>query len=284
MKRGDRLMEDLKNTEDKVIENHKVDWLFTEDEYIPPRDRDGYLKKNIDKIIDYLSTLRRDNLKLDTIKFDIDPRVKILINILYLILISLTRNLDLLIFLYIFFICIYVFLLNKQVRGAVLKRVALIGGLNVIILLPTLILSIKGDILFLLLKVIITILIISITGATTRMQNLIETLYFYKIPPVIIWIFQYTIISIHIFLRRCTDIFTALRVRSIGKNKKKFENIINILGNLFFSTSKMSEDMQVAMECRGFDGRFYTGRKPRISRNEYIYMLIFFIATSIYIL
>ena len=46
------------------------------------------------------------------------------------------------------------------------------------------------------------------------------------------------------------------------------------MGNLFFKTKSMGEDMYSAMECRGFTGEYVSYKKFRFTLKDAIYLII----------
>jgi cobalt/nickel transport system permease protein len=48
------------------------------------------------------------------------------------------------------------------------------------------------------------------------------------------------------------DILTALRLRSVGKNNKKYQSVGGVMGVTFLRGTEMSREMYEAMRCRGF--------------------------------
>ena len=64
----------------------------------------------------------------------------------------------------------------------------------------------------------------------------------------IISIYNHTVILGNII----HNLFTAMQLRSVGKNNKKYQSIGGIMGVTFIRSAEMSREMYEAMQCRGF--------------------------------
>ena len=66
----------------------------------------------------------------------------------------------------------------------------------------------------------------------------------------------------------------ALKLRSIGKNKRKYTSLSGIAGTMFLKSKEMAEDMVGAMECRGFTGEYHRYEKLTFTFTDFLYILI----------
>jgi cobalt/nickel transport system permease protein len=66
---------------------------------------------------------------------------------------------------------------------------------------------------------------------------------------------------------------TALKIRSIGKNKDKRSSASGVLGTIFIKAHKASEDTAKAMECRGFNGKYVVKKVTGIKPSDIIYII-----------
>ena len=67
-----------------------------------------------------------------------------------------------------------------------------------------------------------------------------------------------------------------------GKNNKKMTSITSIMGNLFFKSKNMGEDMYMAMECRGFTGEYVSYGKFKFTAIDAVYILIIAILIALF--
>jgi cobalt/nickel transport system permease protein len=65
--------------------------------------------------------------------------------------------------------------------------------------------------------------------------------------------------------------FYSLKLRSIGKNNRKYTSVPKIMGNLFLKSNEMGEEMYSAMECRGFTGEYTTVSNFKITVRDVLY-------------
>jgi len=70
------------------------------------------------------------------------------------------------------------------------------------------------------------------------------------------------------------EMLYALKLRSVGKNRKKYTSLGGVGGTLFIKSREMSEEMYSAMECRGFTGEYHIYDKFKFRLADLIYVLI----------
>ena len=66
----------------------------------------------------------------------------------------------------------------------------------------------------------------------------------------------------------------ALKLRSVGKNSKKYNSLSGIAGTMFIKSKEMAEEMYAAMECRGFTGEYAYKKVSSLSPADYIYIVM----------
>jgi cobalt/nickel transport system permease protein len=59
------------------------------------------------------------------------------------------------------------------------------------------------------------------------------------------------------------NLLSALKLRSVGKNKAKQRSLSGIAGTLFLRSGHMARTLHQAMECRGFTGSYIFHRRLR---------------------
>ena len=72
----------------------------------------------------------------------------------------------------------------------------------------------------------------------------------------------------------------ALKLRSVGVNKKKYVSLSGIAGTAFIKSKEMAEDMYQAMECRGFCGEYKRQKRSKFSLVDFV-CVIFLIGTVV---
>lgn len=105
-------------------------------------------------------------------------------------------------------------------------------------------------------KIVGTIPSVNILSYTTKWDKISKSLKLFFITDLFIWVMEITIKYIVILVEHSLNLLYALKLRSIGKNNKKYNSISRIIGNLFLKSKDMGEEMFSAMECRGFTGEF----------------------------
>lgn len=78
------------------------------------------------------------------------------------------------------------------------------------------------------------------------------------------------------------EMLYALKLKSIGKNDKKYLSLSGVMGNLFLKSKDMSEEMYSAMECRGFTGEYSSKIKFQFKFRDICYLVYNIILVMVY--
>jgi cobalt/nickel transport system permease protein len=93
---------------------------------------------------------------------------------------------------------------------------------------------------------------VSIFNHTTQWNHITGALRKLHIPGIFIFTLDMTLKYIVLLGTFTGDILTALRLRSVGKNNKKYQSVGGVMGITFIRGAEMSQEMYEAMRCRGF--------------------------------
>ncbi|MCY6960437.1 energy-coupling factor transporter transmembrane component T [Clostridium brassicae] len=256
-----------------------ADWLFKEEEYRPEKDHQQFLDKSIISILKVLSRIRRRGMHSYKFLYRLNPTLKVIFTFLNIIFLSLSRSF---VYTLLFDICgiCFVFTLDSEERKNILVISITIPIFTLIMLIPS---YLSGNVVnstLILIKVIGSIISINILSYTTKWDHVTKALKFLRIPDLFIWVMEITIKYIVVLGERSVEMLYALKVRSVGKNNRKYNSLSKIMGNMFLKSKEMGEEMFSAMECRGFTGEYYTSLKFNLTKNDIIYIgmnLIFII-------
>ena len=248
-----------------------MEWLFKDDNYEPKGDKDKFIDKSIFVVLDVLSLIKRMNGKMGQgVIYRINPLLKIIMMMIGIILLSLSNNLY---FIMLMGICafIQVFMGGFKVYKRILTIVLGVFILTLIVLLPSIIMgNIKNNI-YILCKLIITLSMVNVVSYTTPWNEVTKVLKILYIPDIFIFVMDITIRYIFVLGYIALEMLYALKLRSIGRNNKKYVSLTKITGNLFIKSKEMGEEMYCAMECRGFTGEYKTAFNCIFLRSDYIY-------------
>ncbi|MCY6370891.1 energy-coupling factor transporter transmembrane component T [Clostridium ganghwense] len=250
-----------------------ADWLFKKEEYIPEKDHQQFLDKSIISILKVLSKIRRRGVYSNKFIYRVNPTLKVFFTLLNIILISISRS-----YIYVLLIdtCVLgtALTLDNEERRNILTISVVIPLFTLIMLIPSLMGgNIKNSILILI-KVIGTIVSVNLLSYTTKWDHVTKALKLLFIPDLFIWVMEITIKYIVLLGEYSVELLYALKLRSVGKNNKKYKSISKIMGNLFLKSKEMGEEMFSAMECRGFTGEYTAPLNSKIRKNDVLYFII----------
>jgi cobalt/nickel transport system permease protein len=123
-------------------------------------------------------------------------------------------------------------------------------------------------------KVFASITAMGLLSHATRWSSLTEALKRFHVPDIFILILDITIKYIYMLGEMSLNMLYALKLRSVGKNNKKYTALGGIAGTIFLQSKAMAEGMYQAMECRGFSGEYHINSKSKFGWIDYTYILI----------
>lgn len=257
------------------------DWLFRKEEYIVEKDNDSFIDKTILHFMSLLGRIKRDEARETGLLYGINPMLKLISTIVLIAFLSLSR-----VPIYTYLIGAYFLISLATLKGELLKRVVLLSivvpFLTLIVLIPSMIMGNIENSLMIVLKIAITLIGINILSNTTAWHDITKALKILFVSDIFILVFDITIRYIFLLGEFALEMLYALKLRSVGKNKNKVKAVSNMMGNLFFKTKTMGEDMYSAMECRGFTGEYISYKKFRFTVVDAIYLIITIAIVAVY--
>ena len=183
------------------------------------------------------------------------PTLHLLLALACVLMVSLARN-------YAF---VLVMLAIVLVRMATLpgKALAHAAGTSIaaaaasaVLMLPSLLLGQGQQILVMATKVLVSVGIVLCTSLTIPNHELTEALRTMRVPSLVILTLDLTLRSIVTLGTTAHESLTALRLRSVGRNRRKGSSIGGVGGVTLLKASRASEETFAAMRCRGFEGDY----------------------------
>jgi cobalt/nickel transport system permease protein len=93
---------------------------------------------------------------------------------------------------------------------------------------------------------------VNIFNHTTQWNHITGALKKLHIPSVFIFTLDITLKFIALLGTFTGELLTSLRIRSVGRNDKRYNSVGGVMGVTFIRGVEMSGEMYEAMRCRGF--------------------------------
>lgn len=227
------------------------EWMKKEDSYDPPSGGSRFLLKTIRSLGGILSRLRTQTGQEKGKRLPALPKFLILLALI--VSISLVQNrLILLAFAAFFFVLLCI--LPARTMAGVLKSALFAAALTFVIMLPAIILHPAGRVnnLIVVGKVFVCVGLVNIFNHTTQWNHITTALRTIHIPGIFVFILDITLKYLVLLGKLIRDLLTACSLRSVGRNKKKYQSVGGVMGVTFVRSTQMSQQMYEAMQCRGF--------------------------------
>ena len=254
------------------------DWLLKKEHYIPKSDKESFLDKSILSFMRIISKIKTQNLETVSI-YQMNVTLKIIATLFLIITISWTQSFSFVIVLFVSLLVILCLMSGKQIAGILAVSTG-IAFFTTLIMLPSFFMGKSYAGIFLIFKVFVTVTTAGILSHTTRWSDVTGSLKNLFVPDIFILVLDIALKYIVMLGDFILHMLYALKLRSVGVNKKKYVSLSGIAGTAFIKSKEMAEDMYQAMECRGFCGEYKRQKRSKFSLVDFV-CVIFLIGTVV---
>ena len=221
---------------------------------------------------------------------NLDPRVKIIVAILYSIVVAVSSNFSAL--LPALGVSVFLTVLSKLSIRKVFYRLLLVNGL-ILFLWAFLPFTYKGETLFTIgplagtkegvlyasqitIKCNAILLAMIALLATTPISTLGHAMGRLYVPDKIIHLFLFTYRYIHVIFQEYNRLINAMRIRGFKPqtNLHTYRSYAYLVGMLLVRSYDRAERIHKAMLCRGFHGKYYTLSQFSVKIGDILYLLL----------
>ena len=250
------------------------EWLLESQDFAPPVDKDGFINRSILSFMRLLSLVRAQERRGGGLgRLAVNPFFGVLCTLVLIVLVSLSTQLT---FVYVVLAYLLVLLCVMPVRDliATLRISLAVALITALIMLPSFLLGNHYSIIVVPLKVLVTVMAVNILARSAEWGRIITALRRFHVPHLFIFILDITLKYLVMLGEFTLTMLTALKLRSVGKNRSKQTALAGIAGTLFITSREMAEEQYQAMECRGFDGEYKLYDKFRFGLADAVYLLL----------
>ena len=227
------------------------EWMKATDDYAPPKDGGAFYIKTLKSLGHVMSGLKVEAGREG--KHSIPALLKLAITFILILGLSLSQD-RLLIMGFGAVILIALAVRKPEDIWSILKPALFAGILSAVLYVPAVIMEpvrIYNGIR-LVIKIILSVVAIGIFNSTTQWNHVTRSLRKIHIPGVVIFSIDITFRFIVLLGKLMEEMLTALQLRSVGRNNKKYNSVGGIMGMTFVRGTEMNTEMYEAMQCRGF--------------------------------
>lgn len=227
------------------------EWMKKTEDYVPPADGGAFYYRTLKSLGRIMSRLRLESGREG--RFSLPAGVKLLLMIALIILVSVTQN-DLVIMTVGAVALVRLALMPAEDISAVVKAVLLAVIMAAVIFAPAVIMDPVRlwNSIRVIAKILISVTLVGIFNRTTQWNHLTAALRKAHIPGTVIFIIDITFRYIVLLGNLMQDLLTAVSLRSVGRNDKKYNSVGGVMGVTFLRGTEMNKEMYEAMQCRGF--------------------------------
>ena len=256
------------------------EWLLKEENYIPKNDKsDAFVTKSLLKLTSVLSKIRQSGANFDESG---SVPLRMLCTLAVIILMALSRNM-------MFSWCVMAFALVRAcfLKGDTLKRTVVpafsVAVITAIFLLPAVFLGSPRTMLTVSCKVLTSLILVNLMASTVPWNRMTASLRFFHVPNVFIFTFDTALRFIALLGEVAVNMLEAVKLRTVGRNKSGGKSLSGVLGTAFLKSREMSDEMFDAMTCRGFDGEYPMPKREKLSRGDFVYLILTIICIAVFI-
>ena len=227
------------------------EWMKKTEDYVPPADGGAFYYRTLKSLGGIMSRLRLESGREG--RFSLPAGVRLLLMIALIILVSVTQK-DLVIMAVGAVALVRLALMQAEDIGAVVKAVLVAVIMAAVIFAPAVIMDPARlwNSIRVVAKILISVTLVGIFNRTTQWNHLTAVLRKAHIPGTVIFIIDITFRYIVLLGNLMQELLTAVSLRSVGRNDKKYNSIGGVMGVTFLRGTEMNKEMYEAMQCRGF--------------------------------
>lgn len=164
----------------------------------------------------------------------------------------------------------------------VLRTLLLPVLFSLLVMLPAVFLGHPGTMLTVTMKVLESVLVLSLLGEKLSWKDITAAFQTLHFPQIFLLTLDLTIRFLVILGKYCGELSEAVQLRSfpVDGNKgphhdrRRMSAAGGVLGTAFLKSGRLSEETYEAMECRCFDGTYRTYSRHRLSVQDLLYGLL----------
>ena len=227
------------------------EWMKKIEDYVPPADGGAFYYRTLKSLGGIMSRLRLESGREG--RFSLPAGVRLLLMIALIILVSVTQN-NLVIMAVGAVALVRLALMQAEDISAVVKAVLVVVIMAAVIFAPAVIMDPARlwNSIRVVAKILISVTLVGIFNRTTQWNHLTAVLRKARIPGTVIFIIDITFRYIVLLGNLMQELLTAVSLRSVGRNDKKYNSIGGVMGVTFLRGTEMNKEMYEAMQCRGF--------------------------------
>ena len=219
--------------------------------YVPPLDGGAFYYRTMKSLGGIMARLRLESGRES--RRSLPAGVKLLLMIAMIILISVTQN-GLVIMAVGAVALVRLAMMPAEDIVSVLKAALVALVMALVIFAPAMIIDPLrlANSLRVIAKILISVIIVGIFNRTTQWNHVTAALRKAHVPGTVIFILDITFRYITLLGNLMINLLTAVSLRSVGRNDKKYNSVGGVMGVTFLRGAEMNREMYEAMQCRGF--------------------------------
>ncbi|NMN01073.1 Cobalt transport protein [Bifidobacterium sp. DSM 109958] len=234
-------------------------WLCTSERYVPLPDRSSFIGRNLGHVGALLAQVGAPvpvaRNVVDRALGCVSPALRLAGIVALVVAMNLTHAMA---FTYLLFALTLVMLAARPARliAAILRPTLAVCALSLAVALPSVLIGQAATPARLTLRAFVAVSLVVALARTVAWNRLIASLRAFGCPASAAYVCDVTIQFIDVLGRSMMSLLTALRLRSVGRDRTKLTSAGRLLGAVFLRAQSQARRMGQAMVCRGFDGTY----------------------------
>lgn len=263
-----------------MTNNNIPQWLAENENYVPPKGNISFADSTRKSALKLMAHLQKNS---DTYKAkEANTSLRLFAIFVMIVLTAISKN-----FLFVVFMISLVLVKVATIKAEKIKEfVKVIFPVllfSFVILLPSMFLGNPKSLFTILGKIFVCTGMVLVLNLTAPVGEITNSLKFFNLPDIFIFTLNITIKYVMQLGKICTEMLTALKIRSVGKAKDKKSEMSGIMGTLFVKSKNSALDTAKAMECRGFDGKYPKQKIKKPQLRDFAYALAFCVVIGIFV-
>lgn len=260
--------------------NNKIpSWMVENEKFSPPKGKIGFAEQSQKNLLGLISHFKSNS---DTYEAkEANTSLRLFVLLVLVVLTAICKNFSFVIFM-LAIVTVRIAMLKPTKILELIRAITPALAISLVILLPSIFMGNPKTPATVLGKILVCTSLVLIVSLTSPMSDIARSLKAFHIPDIIIFTISITIKYIVILATICSDMLTALKIRSIGKSKSNQSTMSGIMGTLFIKAKIASEETSKAMECRGFEGKYQKRKMPPLKARDGLCIFLLLTITAVF--
>ncbi|MCI1665738.1 MAG: energy-coupling factor transporter transmembrane protein EcfT [Atopobiaceae bacterium] len=254
------------------------DWLVADDAYVPSRDRDGFLRRNVLRLTGLLTDFQvgaasygRAASPVDRALGAVPTCVRMAGLLVCLVCVSAASNMA---FVYLMLALVLVAMASRPAPAIVrqLRPAAIAAAVSALLMVPAALLGQPSAPVRMAVRVLTSLCLVLGLSQNVPWNRLVAALRAFHLSAEVILVMDLALKDLQLLGRAALELTEAIALRSVGVDRDRTASAAGVMGVCFLRMHDHAARQSEAMACRGFTGVYEVPAERVLTPSAIVYL------------